>query len=900
VSMASSENQEQPARRSSRRLQLLHEQNEPPKSEIKAEEKTKKMGVKRKSVKLESATETPESRPYSVIDGIPLSEAAPDVSLLKEPLSVLESRSLAYSMEKSRNAWLLGSMFQKFWSRPPRGRKLASGETTARDKMNKLCECSMVMGPHMFDVKLFVVKDENPDDDDDEGEQASVTTPVQPSVSNQGGPSTGAQVGPSASAPVGTSTQAGPSSIQAGPSTSTQTGPSTSKQRGPSSSLQGITQGSSTQGAEKPGPSSSTKSIPDNLTTSTPLTDHKPVQPNSVIDHKPAQTNSTTAPQSSEPTPKSNPPSLQTASKTGPQFLQTMPKPIARPGGQSITAKPDRPTVSPVGLQKGPPHGLQKGLQSGQPGPQSRLQPGPSTGPQIGLPPGTHPVHMPPHPPPNMRNMPHQPPLHHMPPYPHPPFMHMPPGHHHPHMPPPSGYIVPPPPPPPPPENSNQATIAKLQYIAQRDPSLNDLMKVVAGGKASPEQISTFQEYITRARTMPMPAELLARYNYYRPPPPPPPPQRYKQKPVKAPKPPKPPKPQPKKPRASYTLKKDMKNIIVVFEFKDNPADRFVLPKDSVLEVLPSGEVLVSFLVVHENESSTKKKRPQQGDAPPEPLYYTPMTITIRNVPSRSIQIVERCVHRYEKVVKRMEEIIKKATRTKGWSIWYQIEKADTDLKNELQEAPKLPDGAIIIPRRQYKPRKKRDEGDVDVAGATPKRRKKDLNQDQKSPATPAVKPEHPTGPPLQAKVEQQSQPPLQDLPLKIGSPAQAKVEGQPRPSFQGLLQPHPRTGSPTQGRDERQSLLPPLQGPSLQPQTRVERQLQAPLQGPDQVQPPLQPHPRPPEISHQSPVQLPSIAQVLPKLTVPENSVEVPQGVAPNEASVKDGENDSHSDTAR
>lgn len=153
----------------------------------------------------------------------------------------------------------------------------------------------------------------------------------------------------------------------------------------------------------------------------------------------------------------------------------------------------------------------------------------------------------------------------------------------------------------------NTIMIANLNAIARVDQSLNSLMKIVALGAASPQQIIRFQGYIQRAREMgPQPhhSQLL---NMRRPAPP----------------------PQPKKPpkeKRTYNTKKlsvakelkltafqekYLNNATILFEFVDNPNVRYALPKDVICEVTKEPkppvdeddeqetDILLSFIWIH-------------------------------------------------------------------------------------------------------------------------------------------------------------------------------------------------------------------------------------------------------------------------------------------------------------
>lgn len=144
---------------------------------------------------------------------------------------------------------------------------------------------------------------------------------------------------------------------------------------------------------------------------------------------------------------------------------------------------------------------------------------------------------------------------------------------------------------PPPPRTvdmtsvDNAIMISNLNAIAKIDLSLNDLMKVVAKGTASEAQINLFKRYIERAKQMgPQPhhAELYfvrglpLPLNFPRP---------YVAKQFVQPRPPKPRFNNPMKLTAFQ--EKYLHNATLVFEFLENPNVRYVIPRDSICEVLP-------------------------------------------------------------------------------------------------------------------------------------------------------------------------------------------------------------------------------------------------------------------------------------------------------------------------
>lgn len=172
----------------------------------------------------------------------------------------------------------------------------------------------------------------------------------------------------------------------------------------------------------------------------------------------------------------------------------------------------------------------------------------------------------------------------------------------------------------------NTIMISNLNAIAKVDLSLNDLMKEVALGKASEVQISTFKRYIERAKQMgPQPhhAELYFSKGI---PLPPNFPKPYLPRTVDRRTPPllrlKVHNPM----KLTAFQEKYLHNATLVFEFLENPNVRYIIPQDSICEVLnpeypapPDAEegaefndVLFSHIWTHNVEEMENYERKQQ------------------------------------------------------------------------------------------------------------------------------------------------------------------------------------------------------------------------------------------------------------------------------------------------
>ncbi|RPA92573.1 hypothetical protein L873DRAFT_1847707 [Choiromyces venosus 120613-1] len=88
--------------------------------------------------------------PQRQSDGLPLSDYK----------SVAESKVMAESLIRSQRKWVDGDIFEKFWIKPLKSRKLDPTEleqNPSKDSMTRLGNCTMSSMPHKFEIKLFGV-----------------------------------------------------------------------------------------------------------------------------------------------------------------------------------------------------------------------------------------------------------------------------------------------------------------------------------------------------------------------------------------------------------------------------------------------------------------------------------------------------------------------------------------------------------------------------------------------------------------------------------------------------------------------------------------------------------------------------------------------------------------------
>jgi hypothetical protein len=95
----------------------------------------------------------------------------------------------------------------------------------------------------------------------------------------------------------------------------------------------------------------------------------------------------------------------------------------------------------------------------------------------------------------------------------------------------------------------------------------------------------------------------------------------------------------------------------IVFDFSGGSGDRFLFPKFSILEYLPHGQVIASFLIVRKGSAS---------DSPaydPELDYYQPITIRLYAHQGRQLDALQKVVAPPDEVRRYMDDIMDNMTR---------------------------------------------------------------------------------------------------------------------------------------------------------------------------------------------------------------------------------------------
>ena len=236
-----------------------------------------------------------------------------------------------------------------------------------------------------------------------------------------------------------------------------------------------------------------------------------------------------------------------------------------------------------------------------------------------------------------------------------------------------------PPNPAPAPPAANKSTDPVIQMLAERaatDAELKALMRIVANGEATPEELKKFQNHIdeltrlSKARqaasqatsptnthpqppsTTPANGQIKKENKVSTPapvvkqaPPPPPPQPHYVQ-------------PQPQALRSKGPLPPSKPDISgIVFEFTGGSGDRFLFPKYSILEYLPGGQVIASFLIVRKGSSSDSPTYDRALD------YYQPITIRLYTHQGRQLESLQKVVAPPDEVRRYMDDIMDNMTR---------------------------------------------------------------------------------------------------------------------------------------------------------------------------------------------------------------------------------------------
>lgn len=554
--------------------------------QFKMPPKSRRRGTGRGKAKSEEISDVeeelpppPPPRPFKEVEGLPLSIDEPSYSILNNALSLKDSAVLYSSLMRSRKSYTSGNIFDLYWAK---GKTKFDNDVNARDRMNKFCDCAMNIGPHNFDVRFFILKDEEvekkrQDEKEKKKEKRLAAKKIREekqrlrelkNKAKQEGLASDS-VDPQAASDVQDH-----QAVDTKPSGTTQaTSHPTPNDENSSNQPTVVTKVEDEQEDQQEDQHEEGEDSDDNESDHSEKSRESSAQPTSKENTQPVSEGLPTpdAQAEEEKADKSNGDNLDTPVRN--EALESQqPTSQNEESSQTTPVKTSNRPLPPLQVQN------QEGLQN-QPTSTAETQQ-----PESDIPPASTSTadHQPSSSQPVQPQQQHQPPTQ---------------------------------PPPPPAQNDimqtpeSQMMIANLNVIARAEPALNTLMKIVATGNARPEQIREFQGYIQRAKAMGPTQYYKQAFGNSSPavvnqPPTPTP------KPPKKPKAPKKPKP-PKEKQLTTFQEMYVDGADLVFEFNENPNIRYHLPKESIIEKLDNG-FLVSFLVIHNREEIKRWKNRQE------------------------------------------------------------------------------------------------------------------------------------------------------------------------------------------------------------------------------------------------------------------------------------------------
>ncbi|KAJ6262311.1 hypothetical protein Dda_3118 [Drechslerella dactyloides] len=93
---------------------------------------------------------------------LPFSKQLQDSETLpsREWKTISESAVLQTAFERSRDVWLSGRMFDRYWAKPSKKKfAVVDAKNPPKDSMVKIGECMISIHPHVFEAKLYTVRD---------------------------------------------------------------------------------------------------------------------------------------------------------------------------------------------------------------------------------------------------------------------------------------------------------------------------------------------------------------------------------------------------------------------------------------------------------------------------------------------------------------------------------------------------------------------------------------------------------------------------------------------------------------------------------------------------------------------------------------------------------------------
>ncbi|QDS68571.1 hypothetical protein FKW77_000446 [Venturia effusa] len=235
---------------------------------------------------------------------------------------------------------------------------------------------------------------------------------------------------------------------------------------------------------------------------------------------------------------------------------------------------------------------------------------------------------------------------------------------------------------PPKPNPGPDPVIKALAARAAGNPELKKVMKVVAQGNASPSELEYFQDHIKELTAHfekeKAEKERLKLQPMLKPPAPPaprPPVQNTTTFPVNgmAPRPPiiqyTHPNPQPPRPRIVSTPAP----LQILIQFGENANDRYSIPKTSILEFLPGGSLLCSFVVVKTGTDAVDKY-----GIDPKVEYWQPVTMRI-SAEAHVLDMIGRVVSTAEESRAYMSGVMERCKKAEELKLAFRLPKVSVE-----------------------------------------------------------------------------------------------------------------------------------------------------------------------------------------------------------------------------
>lgn len=153
--------------------------------------------------------------------------------------------------------------------------------------------------------------------------------------------------------------------------------------------------------------------------------------------------------------------------------------------------------------------------------------------------------------------------------------------------------------------------------------------------------------------------------------------------------------PQAPKPKGTPSIRPDIS--AVVFDFVAGTGDRYLFPKYSLLEYLPGKtQVLASFLLTRKGATATSGSYQKDVD------YYQPVTLRLSTLNERTLEPLARVVAPVDEVRDYMNEIMDRMTPAENSYLAVQLPRAKEGIPAEIKEPFKVASQETL--RREYSP----------------------------------------------------------------------------------------------------------------------------------------------------------------------------------------------------